>query len=538
MTTLDGTQTPGLHELLGRQTPTHELQCPYERTLAEPAIGLIADCGIVLDPWQQNTLRWNMGVDAKGLWTAYENVEIVSRRNGKSIRLLARALAGLFLLRETNLLWTAHRYDTVQVSFRLMAALIKNNPDLRGELLPKRNEGISTKNGEESITLRTGAVINFKTRGNDTARGFDGDLLIVDEAQAATAEQMSAIGGTLVNADNPQIYYAASAGGPKSHVLGDLVHRALNTREGDPVRERLYFAAWSAEEDDDPSSPYTWAKTNPAYNLRMKPETMQAKYNELRYRPAYFLQEHCGVGNYPRPESETWIVPALDWEARADEDSTPVGPVVLAAHAHPDQSSASISLAGYRTDGAVHMQMIAHDRGTRWVPSRLVELRAALSTTGPVIVSAKSPLGYLVRDIEALGIEVRLLTPEEQQDAASWFITSATEERPPEPDPDALPDVRATQEDLRARWRPSVRHRNQASLTVALAEASLRMVGERYVISSYAPIDVSPLISAVYAGHGLALIGQDPAPPPSPRLLDSTTSHARGDAGDFNTMNF
>ncbi|NHN55783.1 hypothetical protein G9U51_08335 [Calidifontibacter sp. DB0510] len=514
MTTSDG--TPPSRDLIGRQQPTHQLVAPYERSWAQPAIDLMADCGKQLREWQCDGLRDGLGVNGPlgdERWAAYENCDILSRRNGKTVKLEARALAGLFLFNETNILWTAHRYDTVLLSFQELARLIKSHPGLRSELLPKRNEGIVTQNGVESITLRSGAVINFRTRGPDTGRGFDGDLLIVDEAQAATVEQMKAMGGSLVNGRNPQIWYSGSAGGPKSQVLGDLVHRALNTEPGDPARERLTFNQWSAEEDDDPEDPATWAKTNPSYNLpgsELGYANMRAKYIELKYRPHEFAQEHLGVGTYPRPESETWVIPSVQWTRREDSESKPVGKVVLMAHADPHQTWASISLAGFRRDGAVHVQLVAHDHGTRWVPERVIELQETYDSLPELLLAARGPLSYLVADMQALGIKVRLMTPEEQQEASSWFVTAGNE------DPPEAGDLTG--------WVRSPRHLGQPPLTVALAEVSLRTVGERYVLSNRAAIDVSPVLSAAYAGYGLQLLGRAASPPPPPVGVESSSS--------------
>ena len=520
MTTLDGAPPT---ELLGRQTPTHELLCPQVRTLAQPAIDLAADCGVHLDPWQQYGLRHGMGINAEDIWAAYEVVDIVSRRNGKTVKLYARALAGLFLLGEVNILWTAHRYDTVMVSFRVLENLIKGNPDLRGELLPKRNEGISTTHGQESITLRTGAVINFRTRGPDTGRGFDGDLLIVDEAQDATPEQMAAISGALTSAADPQIWYSASAGHPKSQVLGDLVHRALATPVGDPARDRLYFGMWSAEEDDDIADPQVWAKTNPSYGIRLRPATIAAKYAENRYRPEFFAQEHLGVGNYPKPESESWIIPSVDWTRREDQDGVTVGNVVLAAHAAPDQSWASIALAGWRSDGSVQVQLVSHDRGTRWVPAALIEMQESFDTLPQVVLTAKGPLGYLVPDMEVLGLDLRLLSTEERVEATSWLIQAGTE-KPPEGDDDT--------------WSPRLWHTGQAPLTVALAEANLRRSGESQVLSNVAPIDVSPIHAAMYAGYGLQLLGRAPGPPPAPLPVPAGDRAGGSSTADLSTTQF
>lgn len=509
-------------DLLGWQRPTQEVRCPGDnQTMGRAAVLLAAEAGLVLDDWQQHLLVESMGLRDDGLWAAFEVMWIVSRQNGKSTILLARALAGLFLLGERDVVWTAHRYDTVMDAFKTLRRLIWETPRLKQELARTRNNGISTTHGDESITLRTGQRVRFKTRTPDGGRGLGGDVVFIDEVQAAQHSQMSAMLPTLGARPNPQIIYAGSAGGPKSHVQGDIVHRALDA-EDDEARDRLYFAQWAADPDvDDPAVPETWAKANPSLNRHLAVETMAGYWNSWRYKPDFFFTEHLGVGNYPRPEGEAWIIPSSSWLAREDEDSEAVTQLVLAADASPDLQWASISLAGYRTDGRIHTGLVAHEHGVRWTVPRLAELVEAFGVTHPVVIDARSPLAYLLADMEQVGIDVHTLTSEEWADASAWFVQAGTEQ-PPDDDPE---------------WKPQFFHSGQQPLTVALAAASVRSRGERFVLSRQAgQVDVSPLTSAAQAGYGVLLLGREPGPPPAPLPVETTS---RGYVSpNYSTMNF
>lgn len=514
--------------LVGRQTPTHELRCSFDRSLGRFAVGIAKSCGIDLDPWQVYLLEQTMGRRADGLWASFENAIVISRQNGKSEVLVARALAGLFLLGENEITWSAHRYDTAMDGMRRVERAIKANPELLAEVeLTVRGEVCSSSHGSESIQLKKtekrpdGAIIKFKTRTTGGGRGLAGDLVIVDESQDATEDHLAALRPTLGARPNPQIYYTGSAGGPKSTIQADLVHRALNTKPDDPVRERLYYGGWSADEDDDPADERTWAKTNPGLGIRLLVETMRGFYNSWIYRPDKFAREHLGVGDYPRPESETWIVPAEPWSRGEDPESKTVGPVLLCVDAKPDLSKASISLAGYRADRRVHIQTVAHENGTRWTPARTAELlqdleglttqveddRGQMRQMPTIVMDAKSPLAFLVTDFEALGIHVRLLDFAECADATSWFLSQAN---PP-------PTLTVKDgEEIETPAEPSIVHLDQPLLTVALASANLRTVGDRMLIARHAgAVDMSPLTSAVHAGHGLALLDSPPPPPPA-----------------------
>lgn len=520
---------PAPPELVGRQTPTHELTCPFSRSLGRYAVDLAASCGIDLDPWQQHLLHETMGVRDDGLWASFQNAVVISRQNGKSEVLVARALAGLFLLDECEIVWSAHRYDTAMDGMRRMERAIKANKEMLREVeFNARGEICWTSHGDESIRLKrtpqrpNGAVVKFKTRTTGGGRGLSGDLVFIDEAQDAHESHLSALLPTLGARPNPQVYYTGSAGGPTSTILGDLVHRALNTDEGDPVRDRLYYAGWHAEEDDDPADEATWAKTNPGLGLRLLVDTMRGFYNAWKYRPDYFAKEHLGVGDYPRPESETWIVPADPWARSTDDSSSTVGPVLLCPDAKPDLSKASISMAGYRPDRRVHIQTVAHENGTRWTVARTAELIEELGAMRTIVMDAKSPLSFLVTDFEALGITVRLLDFNECADATSWFLSEAN------PPPSVDGDGNETPSP------PGLMHLDQPLLTVALAAANLRKVGDRLLIARHAgAVDMSPLTSAVHAGHGLAVLDRSAPKPPEPQSLRSGRRSSRTDISNM-----
>lgn len=479
----------------------------------DAAIALAADAGLYLMPWQQMALVEGMGVDSAGDWASPDVALIVSRRNGKSVVLAARALAGLFLLSEKQIVWTSHRYDAAMEAFKLMRRLIWETPQLKAQLARTRNQGISTKNGDESITLKTGQRMSFKTRVPDGGRGLDGDLVFIDECQGAQYAHLSALLPTLQMMDNPQVWYAGSAGGSSSVVQGDLVHRATETPVDSPDRLGLTLLGWGADEDDDLGDPATWAKSNPAYGYRMPPQNMANSYRKWRYRLDYFAREYCGVGNYPKPETERWLIPSSHWTGELeDPGSRIVGSAVLAIDGMRDQSRASISCSGYRPDGTVHIETLAHERGNRWLPDQLAALQASMDTVPEVIVDPRGPVAWLIPDMEAMGIRFRLLTPDEAAEACAWVLTVGNEQRPlPANDEDESGKAAA------ALWRPQLHHPGQVVLTVALAAAKVRRVGDRQVLSRQTgDVDSSPFISAVFAGYGLQLLGRQASPPPDP----------------------
>ena len=506
-------------DLIGSRVPSLRVIAPYDYSEGPDALRLSELAGLELDPWQQDTVIDAMGV-RNGIWSAFEVGIEASRRNGKSKIGEVRCLAGLYLLRETRIVWSAHRGDTAMEAFGRMLTLIEAHPSFKRELAYR---GVKTGNGKESIKLRSGATMVFKTRISGGGRGLDGDFVVIDEVQDAQEDHLASLLPTMAARRNPQVWYMGSAGGPDSYVQGSLVHRARNTDPDASERRRFTYFAWSASEDDDPSQVETWAKGNPGLGKRLQVETMAGLYRAMKFMPEKFAREHLGIGDYPRPAGEDWVIPQSVWKKMTDEESQPSGPVLFAADAKPDQSWASISIAGLRRDGATHLEVVDHARGTLWIPTRLAQVMSDHEHVGPVVIDPKGPLGHLIPDIQALGIEVHLLDAGDVASASEWLISIAAEH-------DATENV----DD----WRPRILHRGQIPLTAALASATTRKLADRIALSRRGPSDISPVMSACFAGWALQKLGRPIEPPPAPVPVRSSPGARATGTGDLMRTQF
>lgn len=467
-------------------------------------LALADSAGMQLLPFQRSEIEHAFQIDAAGKWAAFEVLWVISRRNGKSYMIAVRVLAGLFLFDEQEIMWTSHRYDAAMEAFKLISGIIKATPWMKAQLARTRNNGISTKNGEEQIKLATGATVKFKTRTPDSGRALDGDLVIVDEVQNAQPAHLGALLPTVAARPNPQVVYAGSAGDTHSVIEGELLHRAFKAPEGE---RRLMVAGWSADESDDPAAEKVWARTNPAYGYRIEPTTFHGLYAANRFRPHWWFREHLGRGNYPVPEGEDWIIPSSAWSGRLADPDAPliVGQGLLAAEAKTDQTRASVSMAGFRADGAVQIQLVAAENGTRWVVDQIGSLMDDLDAIPTLVIDPKGPLQRWIPDLESLGVDLLLLSRDDMVDATAWVLEAAGTE-PPTDDAEA------------ALWVPPLRHTEQIPMTTAVANVQLRSTSERPVLSRLAgEADPSPFLAAVWAAYGLVLQGRTAPTPPAPQ---------------------
>lgn len=486
--------------LLGSQIPTHKLVPPCDYSLGQDALDMAELVGTDLDPYQRQLLIDGLGM-AGDKWAAFEVLVEIARQNGKSVVLDVLALTALYVWRLKVIVYSAHEGQTAMKAFERLEALIKNTPALRAET---PDSCFKHANGKEKIKLLTGEEILFKTRTAGGGRGLSGDLVIADEAQALKDAHTAALFPTLRARPNPQVWYAGSAGDMNSTVLGRLVRRA--TKE----EPRLAAYRFAGDEDDDPADPKTWAKTTPALGRRIDVEYMAHEQRSMP--PDKFAQELLCIGDYPREDGEEWVIPASSWDEITDEKSTSVGPVVFAVDAKPDQSWASIGMAGQagvhvdpgdptspvvpRRGGGVHVEVIDHQRGVRWLPSRLLDLMGNHPNAGVVVIDKKGPLARMAGEFEDLGIKVRFTEAQDVADACGWIYDAAVN------------DPRG------------VYHRGAPVLTSALASAAVRSLSGGIAWRRHGSADISPLYAVTFAGHAAATWAtKPPKPPAKPQLV-------------------
>jgi len=389
---------PSARPLRGSQTPRVRSCPPYTDSDGDDAIEFAATLGITLDPWQQDVLRDALGClpdparRGGDRWAALEVGLLVPRQSGKNVVIGIRELAGLILFEEQLQVHSAHEFRTAREHFLWLKLLVTNYDDIR-----KRVRRVRESHGEEGIELLSGQRLNFVARTKVGARGFTGDLIILDEAQELTFPMLGALFPTIsarTITDNPQVWYAGTAGDRLSFAWARVRERGHLGE--DP---RLYFAEWSAPEDADLDDRSAWAQANPGLGIRIS-EDFIAETERAALSDMEFAKERLGI--WPTEATER-LIPVELWDGvcHPDVEATKEGSR-LAVEVTPDHSSAAIAAWG----GGVG-ELVEHRAGVGWVVARAEEL--AKKYRSSVVIDGNGPAVYLSEPLEARGVKVQRL---------------------------------------------------------------------------------------------------------------------------------
>lgn len=467
----------------GVQEPRVELRPLFHSSVGEDAVSWCREvAGMSLFPWQEHVLSSSLLRKANGKWAAPDVGVVVPRQNGKGEIIIARELFGLYMLRETKIMHTAHEFKTAKEGLTKLQAVIMRNPEL-SELVD-----IKTGNTEPGVywkPQRRGEPpprsIQFLARSAGSGRGFTGDCLIYDEAYALTADMVAATSPTMAQVPNPQTWFLSSAGFAYSTELASVRARGFSGDSG----EQLYYAEWSVDEDDfDPADPWGWARSNPSMGYGH----MQLEFFERQFRAfkasdnlAAFAREHLGVWEMKAANSE---IPETQWVRARDVDSEVRDDRVVVAVEVSKERRACVAVAGASWDGRVHVEVVKNDMVGPWVVSDVAALVDRWDVLG-VALDASGPAGALLSEFAEAGVDVKPLGSRQVAQASVGFKEK----------------VLAGQ----------LVHIGQPVLDQAALSSRARRVGDLWMFDRDSELaDTSPLLaSAIAVSHWGYLLGQE-----------------------------
>lgn len=484
------TSPPGL--LIGDVRPRVELTPPAAYTLGPEAGELARRAGLPPETWQGDALDVLLSVRPDGLWACYEYGELVGRQQGKTSGIgIPRVLAGLFLLGERLILWSAHEYKTALEAFlRVKEALLTLGEEINPTTIVV--DGITIRvnntNGEEGFTLSTGQRLRFVARSKGSGRGFSGDLVVIDEAFAYTRMQQSALEPTLSARPNPQVLYLSSP--PLDGESGDVLYALRDRAKRGDVE--LGWRDWGLEMDLDQLARLSrdkrekylddrrnWAAALPA--LGQGRSTEEAVERLRRSLDEFdFAREVLGLWPKRIDLLRGWTVIAEEpWRARGGlESERPTESVMFGLDASwPAAEMGAITVAG-RLGEEVTVQVVEHRAGTGWMVRRAIEL----DKTHPdavFVLDPKGPAGHLLPELEEAGLEV--IQPD-AGDIARAFGRFLAE---------VLGD------------EPSLRHYDQKELNDAVRSAVKRKLGDGFAWARQGDADICTLTAATVALIGV-----------------------------------
>jgi hypothetical protein len=483
--------------------PAFLYQPPRVRSLVTQVDRISRTVGRQHDPEQLLAIDVLTGMKADGVPAALEGVVICARQNLKTY-----VLENIVVTRMVDpgdsarlFIWTSQQLDTAQESFLHFVSIFDNpaHPHMR-----RRLKKITSGNGSEQIDLVDGRRLKFKARSDKSGQGLTGDVLVFDEAFALRASHMASLVPTLSTRKRAQLLFGSSAGHPDSEVLRGLRDRGRKGGPGAPA-----YIEWCApgsfarpgcelencrHTTDMPGcvldrEDYV-QMANPLAGRRITWDYLRDERRALP--PLEYARERLGWWDEPDDGGAPPIT-VEEWNELADSQSAVPGdaPVVLAAEIAIDRRSGSIGVAGWRTDGTAHVELIDHRQGTDWLLGALLgyierntlhRLKRGKVTCPAVVIDPTSPAGTLVDPLRKAGIEPVLMQTREAGVAAAGLQDAVTDR--------------------------TVRHRGQPAVSAALAGAVKRDLGDGGWAfgrkkSAAQSVDITPLVVVANARWAL-----------------------------------
>lgn len=351
-----------------------------------------------LFPWQKLVLDCWLGTDCDGKYTASSAGLSGPRQNGKNDVLVGREFFGM-VGKGDRILHTAHLTRTSKKAFYRLERIFTD--DRFPELKALKKE-IRYTNGEEAIELVNGARIEFATRTRSAARGFDGiTLLVIDEAQELTDDQLEAIMATLAasSTGNRQVIYTGTPVYPGCPgTVFERVREACLTAPDKNDAWHEWSVAGESVEDIDVENTDLWYDTNPSLGFTLSEEFTRTECRS-QSRDG-FARERLGWWKPKLKQAEDLAIDAAKWDACKSAELKPEGKTAYGVKFTLDGSEVALSGAVIPADGGpARISLIARKptgAGLQWLADWLNERYTKASC---VVIDGKNGADVLVEKI-------------------------------------------------------------------------------------------------------------------------------------------
>jgi phage terminase large subunit-like protein len=362
-----------------------------------------------LTPWQRRAadLYGTLTPDGRRLY--YRRCPlIVPRRAGKTLLILAFAIALMRRRSMTRAFYASHRRETAAAMWRDdWFPMIEHSP------LHPRYVSVRRSNGSEAVTFRHNlSTLRLLPPDGDVMRSFRSDLAFVDEAREFTAEQgaefEAAAFPTQATGLGGQFWPVSNAGaGAWLRRWRDLGRASV----ADPTSQIAYLE-YGAPDGADPHLEATWWAAHPGLGYHVNLDAVRADHETMS--PDDFAAEYLGI--WPEALVDSELV--AGWAAGIDQAAAPADPVVLALEVSTDRTRAVIVAAGDNGDGRAAVELLeARPHDAVAVVARLAEL-VARHYPAALVWDAAGPVGALAHDLADLSVNLRPLNTRDVMAAA------------------------------------------------------------------------------------------------------------------------
>ena len=400
----------------GNQEPTFSTVKSWAYTTGDYAVDMFGEYGVKFYTAQAFEMRVFLARNEDGSFAAKTICISKPRQNGKSFAARFYAV-WMAAIAGKRVLYSAHHGKTVRKMFKEIRNFIENTLDFYEMLKPKN--GVYAAAGTEGIyfadfydedgVFHPGGLIEFQTRTNSAARGETYQVIIVDEAQELTAEQLEALKPTTIAADDaekvdsdPQMIYLGTP--PNDKCVGTEFRRWHDEAHEDGGSS-IWWLEWAVDE-----LPTTTDKselmelvylTNPAMGYRIKESTM---IDVMDTMSAEGFAREC-LGWWARTYSVVDnLISADDWNACRVDNPRREGTLAYGVKFSPDGSTGVVAACYKPIDGKPFVYVTAirdMSEGLTWFVDNLVPRadKAAI-----VVIDGKSDAENLASKLRGGGM--------------------------------------------------------------------------------------------------------------------------------------
>ena len=356
--------------------------------------------GWTMTEWQKDVIRdWSLH-DEGGRWIHRRCGASVPRQAGKSVDAILWVLF-LTAVLGYRVLWTDHNYSTtceMLRRFRDIYGKRANDPDAP-QAFNSRVKSSTSKTAQEKYEFTNGGVLCFSTRTESASLGFSFDIIIYDEAQLLTDEQMQTLQPTTSSGPHHNTQ-AILVGTPTRAGCAATKFRDMRDEAWDETPpDDLCWIEYGLSEVGDVNDESRWALANPSISAGVADiDALRTGIRLMGSDELGIAQEYLGYWT-PKVESENApVITADEWQACEVErapGATDDERVAYGVKFSPDGATVALAAAA-RQGERVHVELVKLETtavGTGWLASWLCE-RTAKATA--VAIDGKSGAGALV----------------------------------------------------------------------------------------------------------------------------------------------
>jgi len=354
--------------------------------------------GVRLKPWQRWWLVHVLELRPGGSFRFKRIVTLLARQQGKTFLLKILALFMLYMGYARLVLGAAQSLDIAREAWAGAVELAQEVDDLAAEV-----DAVRYANGEQCLTLASGARYRITAATRGAGRGLSVDLLILDELREhRTWHAWSALSKTTTARPNPLIVGISNAGDDESVVLNSLRATALAGSD-----ETLGLFEWSAPDGCDLDDVGAWAQANPSLGYGEVTEGSIRSAMLTDPAPVFRTETLC-----QRVDALDAAVDLAAWKASADPSGSLASlrdRLAVVVDVAPDGNHVTVCAAATVDDVRVRVEVLA-----AWdsVAQARRELRGLLGKVRPRVVGW-FPSGPAAQ----LGVTLRALEPAELKGA-------------------------------------------------------------------------------------------------------------------------